>query len=111
MCLCSLTLEILYALLKNLKRGIGNVHLKVMGWFKTDAISEALLMLLSNLLMFICAQLLFVTAQLVILHNYNDFHTQTGLVAGSKKEIFPHRIPNCATKKRCVQGYSAFNTE
>ncbi len=103
--LCSLTLEILYACLKNSKWAICSVHLKVTGWFKTDATCEALLNFLSNLSKFICAQLHFVTAQLTILHNYNIFHAQTELIAGSKKkEIFLHRIPNRAnTKTLCAR--------
>jgi hypothetical protein len=71
--LCGFTLEILYAHLKNSKWAICNVHLKVTGWFKTDATCEALLKFLSNLSKFICAHLHFVTAELAILHNYKIF--------------------------------------
>jgi hypothetical protein len=39
------------------------------------------------------------TAQLVTLHNYNNLPAQTEFVACSKKEDFPHRITNFATKK------------
>jgi hypothetical protein len=85
MCLCSLTSEIVYARLKNSKWAICNIHLKVTGWFKTDATYETLLKFISNLSKFMCAQLHFVTVDCTILHNCNNFHTQTELVAGRKK--------------------------
>jgi hypothetical protein len=40
-----------------------------------------------------------------MMHNYNNFHAQTESVAGPNKKIYPHRIPNRATKKSRTQGF------
>jgi hypothetical protein len=70
-----------------------------------------LLKLLSNLSNILCTQLHLATEQLALLRNYNNFHAEMELVAGSKKKIFSIGFQTAQPKKHCAQGYSALDTK
>jgi hypothetical protein len=43
------------------------------------------------------------------MHNYNNFHAQTESVAGPEKKKLGFQT--APSKKRCMQGFLAFDTE